>query len=234
MRISLIILELTNISDGSLLTCCRQSSTFTHVTNSYVELDKIRNSWRGFLANSDVVPSCESWVDAWKEFTNSVDSMTIEDTTNSVVYTPVAEYLFNKGYTLNQFWAEFEESSTLGDGKVFINGQYIHCIANTFDIAKQMIEVYYKSLDVGVSVKEALLVKPQTTTNEDLKYLNNPREILGFEQGVVVKTENAQRVLQLMDSEEDGSQKYSEFVVQVSNDAGITKEHLEIELEPFV
>ncbi len=50
----------------------------------------------------------------------------------------------------------------------------------------------------------------------------------------VTKTENAHRVLQLMDITEDGDDRYGEFVKQVAADANISVEQLEAELEPFI
>jgi hypothetical protein len=50
----------------------------------------------------------------------------------------------------------------------------------------------------------------------------------------IFKSENAKRVLQLMDSFEDGQERYCEFVDQVAQEANMTKEALEAELEPFI
>jgi hypothetical protein len=49
-----------------------------------------------------------------------------------------------------------------------------------------------------------------------------------------IKTANAQRVLQLMDSCEDGASRYREFVELVSKEAKISTEQLEKELNPFI
>ncbi|WP_415912532.1 hypothetical protein [Neptuniibacter sp. QD37_11] len=48
------------------------------------------------------------------------------------------------------------------------------------------------------------------------------------------KTKGAQKVLQLMDSVEDGENRYREFVDQVAQEDGITVAQLEKELEPFI
>jgi hypothetical protein len=48
------------------------------------------------------------------------------------------------------------------------------------------------------------------------------------------KTENASRVLQLMDSSEHGEGRYGEFVKLVANDANISIAQLEQELDPFI
>jgi ribosome-binding protein aMBF1 (putative translation factor) len=50
----------------------------------------------------------------------------------------------------------------------------------------------------------------------------------------VIKTENASRVLQLMDSYEDAPNDYSKFVKSVSEEQGISIEQLEKELEDFI
>lgn len=51
---------------------------------------------------------------------------------------------------------------------------------------------------------------------------------------MVNKTPNAKRVLQLMDSDEDGDERYDEFVELVAREAGISILQLESELEPFI
>lgn len=51
---------------------------------------------------------------------------------------------------------------------------------------------------------------------------------------MTIKTANAQRVLQLMDSCEDGSERYREFVNLVAKEANITTKQLEEELNPFI
>lgn len=49
-----------------------------------------------------------------------------------------------------------------------------------------------------------------------------------------IKTKNAKRVLQLMDSEDDGDSRYQEFVALVSKETGVSIEQLEQELDPFI
>ena len=51
---------------------------------------------------------------------------------------------------------------------------------------------------------------------------------------MTIKTPNAKRVLQLMDSYEDGANRYCEFIKLVSKEANITTEQLEEELNPFI
>ncbi|MGR5296863.1 hypothetical protein ACPV5U_19625 [Vibrio mediterranei] len=48
------------------------------------------------------------------------------------------------------------------------------------------------------------------------------------------KSANAKKVLQLMDSCQDGQDRYQEFVRLVAKDANISIEVLEAELEPFI
>ncbi|MBD77971.1 MAG: hypothetical protein CL840_03370 [Crocinitomicaceae bacterium] len=145
----------------------------------------------------------------------------------------IAEYVFKTGFELLHFWAEFVTPTDFGknDG-VSVNGQFIHCISDDVEKARVMIDEHYKS--IGVSCKEIELVKPRTTKNSDLKYLSNPTQVLGYDGAVTAKTESAKKVLQLMDSEEDGGCRYQEFVRQVSNEDGISYEQLEAELDPFV
>lgn len=49
-----------------------------------------------------------------------------------------------------------------------------------------------------------------------------------------IKTVNASRVLQLMDSCLDGEDRYQEFVKQVAEEANMSVTALEAELEPFI
>lgn len=49
-----------------------------------------------------------------------------------------------------------------------------------------------------------------------------------------IKTVNASRVLQLMDSCLDGEGRYQEFVKQVAEEANMSVAALEAELEPFI
>lgn len=48
------------------------------------------------------------------------------------------------------------------------------------------------------------------------------------------KTHAAKRVLQLMDSFEDGDSRYGEFVKLVSQEENISIEQLEKDLDPFI
>jgi hypothetical protein len=50
----------------------------------------------------------------------------------------------------------------------------------------------------------------------------------------VFKSINAKRVLSLMDSCEDGQDRYLEFVLLVANEAGVTREAVEAEVSPFI
>jgi len=49
-----------------------------------------------------------------------------------------------------------------------------------------------------------------------------------------VKSANAKRVLQLMDSCEDGEGRYSEFVKLVAHESNVSIESLNAELELFI
>lgn len=50
----------------------------------------------------------------------------------------------------------------------------------------------------------------------------------------VKKSSSAKKVLQLMDSEEDGQDRYMEFVKRVAKEDNISISQLEKELEPFI
>jgi Ca2+-binding EF-hand superfamily protein len=50
----------------------------------------------------------------------------------------------------------------------------------------------------------------------------------------IIKTENAAKVLQLMDSTEDGGDRYNEFVSLIAKENGISVSQLEAELDPFI
>lgn len=51
---------------------------------------------------------------------------------------------------------------------------------------------------------------------------------------MTVKTSNAKRVLQLMDSCVDGDNRYSEFVKQVSDETGVSVQQINKELENWI
>jgi len=51
---------------------------------------------------------------------------------------------------------------------------------------------------------------------------------------MTIKTANAKRVLQLMDSVEDGDSRYNEFVLLVSNESGNSVSKIEKELENWI
>jgi len=142
------------------------------------------------------------------------------------------QYFFNQGYSLNKFFASFTKSTDFGEGGVFVDGQYIYCIATDIEVARVMIEGHYKSM--SITCKEIELVKPLTTINDDLRKLSTPSQVLGYKEGAFMKTANAQRVLQLMGSCEDGHENYCKYVKMVSEETGISREQLDKELEPFV
>ncbi len=48
------------------------------------------------------------------------------------------------------------------------------------------------------------------------------------------KSASAQKVLELMDGEEDGGGRYEKFVKEVATEAGISISQLENELESFI
>lgn len=172
--------------------------------------------------------------DVWhwfeSEFGFAIALATAPNLDNSV------EYVFKTGYDLRHFFAEFTKSVELAPKPDFksitTNGQFIHAIAMSDEAAIGLVRDHYNSL--GVNCKEIALVKPVTTTNEDLKYLSQPRQVLGFDSGVVIKTASAKRVLQLMDSCSDGGSRYTEFVEYVAEEFGIPVAQLNEELEPFV
>jgi hypothetical protein len=61
------ILALTSISNGTLLTCCRQSCTFNSIDSTYDELNKVRQEWIDYLDTINI--PFATWVDAWLAFT---------------------------------------------------------------------------------------------------------------------------------------------------------------------
>jgi hypothetical protein len=70
--------------------------------------------------------------------------------------------------------------------------------------------------------------------NTDCYWFPNRAKDLQLVQYQIEKSENAKRVLQLMDSCEDGYSRYQEFVKKVSLEYGISIEQLERELVPFI
>jgi hypothetical protein len=72
------MLQLTNVSDGTLLSCIRESGIFggkTVISPSY--MDKIRNAWRLFT-QSTIQKDYNSWVDNWKAFLVYASSSSVE------------------------------------------------------------------------------------------------------------------------------------------------------------
>lgn len=101
------------------------------------------------------------------------------------------EYLFREGYELMKFKAEFTENYSLcTDSKdrfpLSVNCQFLHCIANDVEKARVLIDRHYKSQ--GIECKEIVLIKPRTTTNSDLRFLSNPENIIGFNDGIISNT----------------------------------------------
>jgi hypothetical protein len=62
------ILALTNISNGTLLRCCRQSSTFNSIDSTYDELNTVRQEWIDYLGTLSI--TFATWVEAWLAFTH--------------------------------------------------------------------------------------------------------------------------------------------------------------------
>lgn len=145
----------------------------------------------------------------------------------------VVEHVFKKGFELTHFWAEFVSPTDFGNKhSATVDGQFIYCISQSVETSRIMVDEYYKS--IGVSVAEIKLIEPKSTKNSDIEYLSRPSQILGYSEGVIPKTVNAQKVLQMMDSEEDGDSRYQEFVRVVASESGITIAQLEQELAPFM
>lgn len=63
------MLSLTTISDGTLLTCVKESGLFggKTITNNVFYLDKIRNAWRLFT-HSTLESNYGNWMDSWNAF----------------------------------------------------------------------------------------------------------------------------------------------------------------------
>ena len=145
----------------------------------------------------------------------------------------IADYIFKSGFSLFRFWALFTQPVKFDKERDFsVNGQFIYCIANSADSAKDMIIEHYNAL--SISCKSVELTQPITTKNSDLKYLYEPSKTLGYNGVVTPKTENAQKVLQLMDSVDDGESRYNEFVKQVSDETNVPLSQIKEELEPFI
>lgn len=102
------IINLSNISDGSLLACCRESKAFHCVENTYMEIDKVRFAWRDFLVNSDATAQCVTWVDAWNNFCDYADTEALE----------YAEHSIKEEFS-GELEIEFPESKTSQAYKLF-------------------------------------------------------------------------------------------------------------------
>lgn len=145
----------------------------------------------------------------------------------------VAEYIFKSGFSLFRFWALFAKPEKLDKARdMYVNGKFVYCIADSVDSAREMI--IKDCNELNIACKSVELTQPITTKNSDLKYLSSPSETLGYDGAVTAKTENAKQVLELMDSVEDGPERYREFVAQVANKANVPASQVEKELEPFI
>jgi len=145
----------------------------------------------------------------------------------------VVEHIFKKGFELAHFWAEFVSPTDFGNPlNATVDGQFIYCISQDIETSRVMVDEHYKS--IGVSLAEIKLVTPKSTKNSDINYLSNPSQILGYREGVIPKTAGAQKVLQMMDNEEDGESRYREYVETVAKNEGINIAALEKMLEPFI
>ncbi|MCZ2798998.1 hypothetical protein [Vibrio alginolyticus] len=72
------------------------------------------------------------------------------------------------------------------------------------------------------------------TTHQDASQLSLIFDQVKIEMKHPIKSANASRVLQLMDSCLDGEDRYQEFVKQVAVESNMSVEALEFELEPFI
>ena len=145
----------------------------------------------------------------------------------------IAEHIFKKGFELTHFWAEFVSPTDFGNPlSAEVNGQFIYCISQDIETSRAMVDKHYKS--IGIACKEIELIEPKSTKNSDIKYLSRPSQILGYSDGVIPKTVNAQKVLQMMDNEDDGDSRYQEFVRVVASEAGIPVSQLNDELAHFI
>jgi hypothetical protein len=63
------MLDLTNVSDGTLLTCMRESGIFgpKELTSNVFYIDNVRNAWRLFT-HSTLDANYNSWMDTWNAF----------------------------------------------------------------------------------------------------------------------------------------------------------------------
>jgi len=63
---------LSNISNGTLLNCCRNSTLFPDVSSEFDYLDAVRQEWRDYLSANieSVTKNCGNWIDSWMMFLN--------------------------------------------------------------------------------------------------------------------------------------------------------------------
>lgn len=88
------------------------------------------------------------------------------------------------------------------------------------------------SNSINNNVKKLQDISDAEWQEEMGEFLNNSDGLSAQEKAV--KTQGAQKVLELMDSQEDGADRYCEFVELVSNETGVTIAQLNKELEPFI
>lgn len=93
------------------------------------------------------------------------------------------------GYHLRHFVAVFDEPQCIAHNpshqfQLTVNLQFIHCICPDERAGIALVRDHFLAL--GITCSDIHLTMPQTTTNEDLKRLNQPESVLGFEQGGLV------------------------------------------------
>ena len=75
-------ISLSNISNGTLLSCCRNSVFFSDVSNENDKLDAVRQEWRDYLlSNFEIIKNnCGSWIDSWMMFLRHKELSTANET----------------------------------------------------------------------------------------------------------------------------------------------------------
>lgn len=117
--------QFTTISNGTLLTCCRESKAFSNIRNHFMHLDNLRGAWFCYLIDnvkSDNPVHFDTWMDAWNSFEayarttaiNEYEKLLVKKFEGKLIRT-IKPTKNHDGYTVYD--------SIMGKSKLFNNGE---------------------------------------------------------------------------------------------------------------
>jgi hypothetical protein len=84
------VINLTGISDGTLLTCLKQTNAFGHgdILRNYIHMQNIRLLWKDFTY-STLQNHYENWIDCWNAFLIHFSTSTGQSNTPGIKHSPI-------------------------------------------------------------------------------------------------------------------------------------------------